>query len=242
MIRGLLPVKSLSSALERLRPVLSPAERSELARTMYQVMLEKMLSAQRFDRVVVASSDQSVLDDAQRAGAIALEELHQSSHSLSADWAATRCAEMGARTLVIVPIDVPLATPEELDSLAEAANQLVHPSLVIVPSADGSGTNALVRTPPGIIASRFGAGSFEAHIAQAKQKALAVEVKRPPGIVFDLDTPEDLLTLGRYAGSGSESGGGADSGQTLTYLREINAFERAENYLCRRADGNSWSV
>jgi hypothetical protein len=60
---------------------------------------------------------------------------------------------------------------------------------------------------------------------------------RPPGIVFDLDTPEDLLTLHRYAGNGGESGSGAD--KTLTYLQEINAFDRAENYLYRKADGNS---
>ena len=223
MICGLLPVKSLSSALHRLRYVLSPAERTGLARTMYQVMLDKMLTVQRFDRVTVASSDQLVLDDARRAGALALEESSQSSHSLSADWAAVRCAEIGARMLVFLPIDVPLATPQELDSLAETANQLGHPSLVIVPSADGSGTNALVRTPPGIIASRFGQGSFDAHIAQARQKALAVEVMRPPGIVFDLDTPEDLLTLHGRAD--------ADGGKTLAYLREINAFERAEHYL-----------
>ena len=229
MICGLLPVKSLSSALRRLRSVLSPAERTGLARTMYQVMLEKMLRAQRFDRVAVASSDKSVLDDARRAGALVLEESRQSSHSLSADWAAKRCAEIGARTLVFVPIDIPMATPQELDSLADAANQLGHPSLVIVPSADGSGTNALVRTPPGIITSRFGPGSFEAHLTQARQKALAVEVMRPPGIVFDLDTPEDLLTLRGCADRGSESGGGAD--KTLTYLQEINAFEKAEHYL-----------
>jgi len=51
-----------------------------------------------------------------------------------------------------------------------------------------------------------------------------VEVKRPPGIVFDLDTPEDLLTLRRHA----------CGGETLAYLLEIKAFEKAEHYLDRQ--------
>ena len=221
MICGLLPVKSPCSALQRLQGVLSAPERTRLARTMYREMLEKMMAVERLDLVVVASNDQSVLDHARRAGARVLEESDQSGHSHSADWAAARCLEMGARTLVFVPIDVPLATSGELDSLAGAGQQLGYPGLIIVPSQDGSGTNALVRTPPGVITSRFGAGSFEAHIAQAKEKAVPVEVRRPPGIVFDLDTAEDLLTL-RLRAHRSE---------TLTYLLEINAFERAEHYL-----------
>ena len=229
MICGLLPVKSPSSALQRLQAVLSPPERTRLAGAMYREMLEKMMAAERFDRVVVASNDKSVLDHARRARARALEESDQNGHSRSADWAAAHCVEMGARTVVFVPIDVPLATPGELDSLAGAGQQLGHPGVIIVPSQDGSGTNALVRTPPGVITSRFGVGSFEAHIAQAKEKAVPVEVQRPPGIVFDLDTPEDLLTLRLRA----------HSGETLTYLLEINAFERAERYLDRQRSRRS---
>lgn len=224
MICGLLPVKSLSSALQRLQAVLSVPERTRLAGTMYREMLEKMMAVGRFDRVVVVSNDQSVLDHARRAGARVLEESDQNGHSHSADWAAARCVEMGARTLVFLPIDVPLATSGELDSLAGAGQQLGDPGLIIVPSQDGSGTNALVRTPPGVITSHFGVESFEAHIAQAKEKAVPIEVRRPPGIVFDLDTPEDLLTLRLLS----------HRGETLTYLLEINAFERAEHYLDRQ--------
>ena len=224
MICGLLPVKSPSGALQRLQAVLSLPERVRLAGTMYREMLEKMMAVERFDRVVVVSNDKSVLDHARRAGARVLEESGQNGHSHSADWAAARCLEMGARTLVFVPIDVPLATSGELDSLAGAGRQLGDPGLIIVPSQDGSGTNALVRTPPGVVTSCFGVGSFEAHIAQAKEKAVPVEAKRPPGIVFDVDTPEDLLTL-RLRARG---------GETLAYLLEINAFERAEHYLDRQ--------
>jgi 2-phospho-L-lactate guanylyltransferase len=67
--------------------------------------------------------------------------------------------------------------------------------VIIVPSADGTGTNALVRTPADVIESRFGKDSFRAHLDQARAKGVAADVMRPPGIVFDIDTPEDIATL-----------------------------------------------
>jgi 2-phospho-L-lactate guanylyltransferase len=67
--------------------------------------------------------------------------------------------------------------------------------VVIVPSSDGAGTNALLRTPPDIIESRFGPGSFEAHWSQAQARGVPVEVARPAGLMFDIDTPEDVAEL-----------------------------------------------
>ncbi len=99
--------------------------------------------------------------------------------------------ELGATTVLLVPIDVPLVTTAEFESLAAAAK----PGVIIVPSADGTGTNALVRTPPDVIESRFGKNSFRAHLEQARAKGITAEVMRPPGIVFDVDTPEDVAEL-----------------------------------------------
>ena len=93
--------------------------------------------------------------------------------------------------MLLLPIDVPLVTTAEIESLAAAA----RPGVIIVPSADGTGTNALVRTPPDAIESRFGKDSFRAHLEQARARGIAAEVMRPPGIVFDIDTPEDVAEL-----------------------------------------------
>ena len=67
-----------------------------------------------------------------------------------------------------------------------------RPGLIVVPSSDGTGTNALVRTPPDCIESRFGPGSFRAHLDQALSKGLPADVLRLPGLMFDIDTPEDV--------------------------------------------------
>lgn len=188
---AILPVKARARAKERLAGLLTAAQRETLARAMFEEMLEKLTAARGIDRVVVATSDQAVAGHARQSGVTVYEEPDQRGHSHSADRAARRAMEEGAGTVLLLPIDVPLATTAEIESLAEAA----RPGVIIVPSADGTGTNALVRTPPDAIASRFGQDSFRAHLEQARDAV----VMRPPGIVFDIDTPEDVAELLRRA-------------------------------------------
>ena len=192
MIFALLPVKAPAVAKERLREIFSSQECEQLARSMFEEALRTLLAAQGLDRVVVASSDAQTLRHAAALGAWTLAETSQNGHSSSADWAARKCMEWGATTLLMVPIDVPLVTTGDIEAVLETALAMPAPRLVIVPSADGTGTNALVRTPPDLIESCFGPGSFQGHLAQARARQAAVEVLRPEGLVFDVDTPEDL--------------------------------------------------
>jgi len=59
--------------------------------------------------------------------------------------------------LLRLPIDIPLATARDIDALF--ANMQDAPATVIVPSRDGTGTNALLRSPPTLFRSHFGPGS-----------------------------------------------------------------------------------
>lgn len=222
MTWGILPVKSPRESMQRLSAVLSERERETLALTMYQEMLAKLLAAGSLDAVAVASSDSRVLDHARRAGTRVFPEARQVSHSRSADWAAVECTDLGARTVLLLPIDVPLATSGEINALAKAAVELGPRGLVIVPSEDGTGSNALAKSPPNVIESRFGPGSFEAHAEQARRQDVPLRAERIPGLVFDVDTPADLVAFMRRA----------KDGPTLEYLWQIDAEERAERY-CR---------
>lgn len=219
---AVLPVKNPRESMQRLRAVLSQEERTTLALTMYREMLVKLLAARGLDGVAVASSDSWVLQHARGTGARIFREGRQISHSRSADWAAEQCLALGAQTVTLLPIDVPLATTDEIEDLVGAAEELGRRGLVIVPSEDGTGTNALVRTPPDVIRSRFGPGSLEAHVEQARRQDLALRVERIPGLVFDMDTPADVLSFLRRA----------KGGLTLEYLQRVGAQERAQRH-CR---------
>ena len=191
MIVALLPVKILSNAKQRLSGHLTAAQRKTLARKMYEQTLTTLLAAKGIDRVIVVTSDPDAAQHARRSNVLVFAESEQLSHSVSADAACVRAMQTGATTALLVPIDIPTAVPEDFERLAEAA----RPGVVIVPSSDGTGTNALARTPPDVIESRFGAGSFQAHLEQARSKGVPADILRIPGLMFDIDTPEDVSEL-----------------------------------------------
>ena len=191
MIFAILPVKSPQNAKQRLTGFLPVQQRETLARILYKQTLAALCEAKGIDQVVVATSDPEIAQHARESGVLVFEENEQISHSASADAACLRAMEMGASTALLVPIDVPTVTPDDFTQLAAAA----RPGLIVVPSADGTGTNALVRTPPNCIESRFGPGSFRAHLDQAASKGLDANVLELPGLMFDIDTPEDVAEL-----------------------------------------------
>lgn len=203
MIFAVLPVKSPQNAKQRLTGFLSAAHRATLARILFRQTLASLCRAQGIDHVAVATSDPEIAEHAHRSGALIFDEDEQVSHSVSADRACARAISLGATTVLLVPIDVPLVTPADFTCLAAAARPTAppdleadaQPKLVVVPSADGNGTNALARTPPDIIQSRFGPGSCRAHLDQARSKNIHSEVLNLRGLMFDIDTPEDVAQL-----------------------------------------------
>jgi 2-phospho-L-lactate guanylyltransferase len=195
VIFAILPVKSPRNAKQRLDGYLPATCREALARLMFEQTIASLVRAEGIDRVLVATSDAQIAGHSRAMGVLVVEESEQLSHSASADAACLRAAEMGATTALLVPIDVPLAVPEDFERLAAAARPRRQPSLVIVPSADGTGTNALVRTPPDAIPSRFGPGSFRIHLDLARTRGVPASVLRLPGLMFDIDTPEDVAEL-----------------------------------------------
>jgi len=195
MICAVLPVKAPINAKQRLKGFLSPSQREALARLMFQEVFSTLCTVRGLDRIIVATSDQAVADHASRSGATVFEEYEQRGHSHSADAAARRAMSLGAATVLLLPIDVPLVTQTEIEDLVHAT----EPGVIIVPSSDGTGTNALVRTPPDAIDSCFGPGSFLAHLEQARQRGVPATVLHPAGLLFDIDTPEDVDELLRRA-------------------------------------------
>ena len=191
MIFALLPVKNPQNAKRRLGGFLSAEQRENLARILYKQTLAALCQAEGIDRVAVVTNDSDIAEHARRSGTLVFEEDEQVSHSISADAACLRASHLGATTVLLVPIDVPLVTPADFSRLAAAA----RPGLIVVPSADGTGTNAMARTPPDVIESRFGPGSCRAHLDQARRKNVPSDILRLPGLMFDIDTPEDVAEL-----------------------------------------------
>ena len=218
MNAAVLPVKRPADSLTRLAGLLSPGEREELTIGLFRRALAVLGAIPKLDELIVVSMDRTLLDTAANNGARALEEADQVSHSHSVERGVAMALGLGAQTVLSAAIDLPLATSVEYEELLNTSSRMSSPSLIIVPSLDGTGTNALVRTPPDVIVSGFGPGSLQRHIHAGRDAGAEVRTTRPLGLVLDLDTPEDLLAIEERA---------EDTNDVLDFLSGIGALDRA---------------
>lgn len=200
----LIPVKDLSRAKQRLSAHLTSAERTALARAMLEDVFAVVAQARGIDHVFVVSSDATALKQARSLGWEAIPETHQISESDSVDFASSSCAERGVGMLLRLPIDIPLVQPQDIETMFAQAN--TAPATVLVPSRDGTGTNALLRTPPLLFPSHFGPGSFARHLAEAGRSGAHTIVLRNERIELDVDDLEDLRLLSTKSSPASATG------------------------------------
>ena len=156
------------------------------------------------EKIFVITNYQPALDIAQENGWAILREDRQISESHAVDFASRVCEERGVTGLLRVPLDVPLAQPGDIDELL--AIECANPGLVIVPSRDGTGTNAILRTPPTLFPSHFGEGSFAKHLAEAKRAGAQILIRRNPRLEMDVDDESDLRALSEHDLTGTETG------------------------------------
>ena len=187
----LLPVKDPARAKQRLAGLLSPGERTQLVWAMLEDVAAAVRGCHVADRIVVVARDPEVAGYAVENGWEVFREREQVSESRSVDWASRLLEEQGAETVLRLPVDIPLVQARDLDDLLDPATQ--GPAAVLAPSQDGLGTNALLRTPPLIFPSRFGADSLQKHLREAHLRGLQVLVKKMPRLALDLDLASDLM-------------------------------------------------
>jgi 2-phospho-L-lactate/phosphoenolpyruvate guanylyltransferase len=192
----LLPVKNLRNAKKRLMDVLTLEERFALAHAMLADTVRAVQGVRHADKIFVITNYQPALDMAEENGWDILREDRQISESNSVDAASKICEQRGVRSLLRLPIDLPLIQPNDIDNLLAIDCQ--SPAMAIVPSRDGTGTNALLRTPPTLFPSHFGEGSFAKHLAEAQEARAETFVRRNPRLEMDVDDESDLRALLEY--------------------------------------------
>ncbi len=194
MIAVLLPVKRFADSKRRLASWLTPEERELLARTMFEDVWETLLSwhgrEKLIGKLIVITAEPVVIARCREASVTCLEEDEQVSHTESTRQATRWAVEQGVRTLISVPIDTPAVSPDELTQLVELSRQY---EVIVVPSGDGTGTNALVRTPPDAITAHFGPDSCRRHLEDTQTNHQKLRLYAPPGLTADIDTREEAM-------------------------------------------------
>ncbi len=212
----LIPVKDPERAKTRLADLLSADERRALAWTMFEDVARAASHASA-DRVALVTSYEPAIERARQSGWEVLIEEAQSSESASVDWASRRLAEMGFDAVMRLPADVPLVSAEDIDALLRV--DLPKPAALMVPSREGTGTNAIIRTPPRLFASRFGPDSLALHKEEAARVGVQCLIVENARIALDIDEPADIRALIECE---------SDT-QTHRLLMAMNIIERLKN-------------
>lgn len=182
-----MPMKALMRAKTRLQSALDMQGRQRLALALFH-------ESQRFftacypelERLVVTPSA-AIARRAQTLGASALLEPCESGLNLAVERAAAWAAKHCYDRILVVPCDIINWRQEEL---AQVLDQADRHQVVVVRSADG-GTNGLCLPVAGSFAFRFGKGSADRHLMEAKRCGLSAVCLHLPALSRDLDTPLD---------------------------------------------------
>jgi 2-phospho-L-lactate guanylyltransferase len=189
---AILPMKTFGEAKQRLDEELQPGPRRALAEAMFCDVLVALRRTTAVDQVLVVSSDHGAQRIAGGYGATVLEEPDRG-HNDAAGQGVREALDLGADRALLVPGDCPLLDPEELDELI--GRSAPARSVLIIPDRHGTGTNALLLTPPDALAPSFGPGSCQRHSAEAQAAGIPSEVVAVPSLGLDVDTPDDLATV-----------------------------------------------
>jgi 2-phospho-L-lactate guanylyltransferase len=214
---ALVPVKDLTQAKARLAALLSPAERYTLAAAMLDDVVIALRQASTTERIAVVTTDPKAVALATACDFDVIDEGSGRGETGAVELAIKVCLERGARSLAVIPGDIPLLTGADVDCIMRHGEQ--H-DVVIVPSWDSRGTNAVLLRPPDALQLRFGSWSFFPHVKQAKRKGLSYKVVRLLRVALDVDTPEDLARLVPQA-MGTRS---------YTVLEEMGILARLQRY------------
>ena len=156
---AVLPVKSFGRAKQRLDAAVQQPARAGLAAAMVGDVLAALGRVDALDDLVVVTAEPRAAAAARAAGAHVVHDPAETGQSDAAALGIAAAVGRGAGRTLLVPGDCPSLDPGEVAALLAGARGA---GVVIVPDRHGTGTNALLLTPPDVLAPAFGPGLVRA--------------------------------------------------------------------------------
>jgi 2-phospho-L-lactate/phosphoenolpyruvate guanylyltransferase len=188
---AIVPVKGLPVANGRLDGILTPEERKQLAEALFLDLIVKLPRSRHIDDILIVTGDESFARQARWFGHQVLLQEEDAGHSEAAAAGARAAMADGSGRVVMLPVDCPMLDIDELDAHVGRSPR----TALIVPDHHGTGTNALVLTPPNIFLPAFGPDSCARHVSRARAAGISFALDVLESMAIDLDTPEDFTLL-----------------------------------------------
>jgi len=190
---AILPVKRFVAAKARLGDELSGGTRRALTEAMVTDVLMALRRTDGVHEVLLVTSEPAAEAIGRGYGARVLHDDAEAGQTAAAQIGIAHALEAGATRVLLVPGDCPALDPADVERLLAGAAPA--PSVAVVPDRHGTGTNALVLTPPEVIAPAFGPDSRERHEQAAAAAGVPYSIEDVPTLALDVDTADDLAAL-----------------------------------------------
>jgi 2-phospho-L-lactate guanylyltransferase len=194
----LVPIKDFAESKQRLAAVLTPEQRSQLARAMFADVLRALADVPSCPPVAVVTPDPAAIGMAEEFGFAKIYDGLHAGETEAIAAATEQAVARGAEFTLVIPADAPLVTPEEIKRILKAAPAQ---GTVLASAADRQGTNAIFRRPGNLFPARFGNHSFVPHLRAAIASRRPAVVLKLECLALDVDRPDDLFALAQAPGS-----------------------------------------
>lgn len=194
---AIVPIRGIETAKTRLGADLDAEERADLVTRLLDRTLEATRQATGLAGTIVVTIDPAAAAVAARHGAVALIERVPGLNG-AIEAARSLAVAREATAVLVLPADIPGIGAAAIDAVLQAAATAMGGArdargiVGVVADHHGEGTNALLLSPPEVIAPAFGATSRARHAAATRRAgARYLEVGGP--LSLDVDTPADLI-------------------------------------------------
>ncbi len=197
-IWAIVPVKPLRRGKSRLSGLLSEEQRTGLNRYLLEHTLTVLNKITAIEHTLVVSRDPAALALTRSMGGRTVLEDGTPQLNTALKRATIVAQAQGARAVLILPADLPLVEPADLEALLSQG--MTPPVVVIAPDRRHDGTNGLFINPARLIEYGYGPGSFQRHCQRSNDAGGRLVVVNSERIELDLDLPEDLEMVGGLKG------------------------------------------
>ena len=191
---AIVPIKRFDSAKSRLGTLLNKHERIQLSTLLLRRTVHILESSTSVKKIVLVSSDANAEKIAQICGVTFLKEKIQRGVNSAVDMADKFCAAAGADATIVLPVDLPLVLPEDIDIVCNAALTESR-CIILCPSYKFDGSNILLRKPCNIIRTSYDANSYLTHVSEGIRTNIKTSVLFIGRLMIDIDTIQDITAF-----------------------------------------------
>ena len=183
-------MKSFSKAKTRLN--LPQIQKEELCLKMFDEVLKTISNCKSIDKILVVSKDEQAMKLSKQYNTMQIFD-NETGVNDAMDLASQYLIDKKYDCSIMFPQDIPIMKPSDIDNIFNFFKS--ETGVLIVPSRQFNGTNALLQSPVAIMNTQYDRGSYRYQLDAAKTVTKNTSIALIRRIMLDIDDLSDLTFM-----------------------------------------------